>query len=517
MAVLQDKHAIIQVLGGIMYNPKVILNNNYDLKPDDFPEMFHKLVFSAMNNIVRCGAQTLDIATVDSYLKNSPKSHKVFTDNKGMEWMAKAVMHHKPENFDYNYQTVKKYSLLRDLKERMGLDISDIYNENELDLAKLEAQMERFNSMTVESIIEHYNRKWMKFKEAWNMAWFDVDMFQAGDGIGTLKDRLKQRPERGYPMANKVISEIVRGQRKKKFYLVSAPSGKGKTRYQIANACNICIKEYFDIDKNEWVEKPHNPQGVTYISTELTKEEVQQIALACVSGVDEDKIVNGTYNEEEEERVDKAIELLEKANFNCIHIPDFDITDIENIISDEVIDKIGEDGKIIRKASGYVFFDYLHTTPKIMSYYSKKTGNPLAEHQVLYLFGNALKNLANKYDVFMYTSTQVNREYKNNKDGEMDATVLRGAMSLADKTDVSIIITEPTQKELTLLKDVIEDNFDAKPNTCYSIFKNRGNKWKNIKVWTKMNLGTMRETVLFVTDYDYKEVNIPEDNTVYLG
>jgi hypothetical protein len=44
------------------------------------------------------------------------------------------------------------------------------------------------------------------------------------------------------------------------------------------------------------------------------------------------------------------------------------------------------------------------------------------------------------------------------------------------------------------------------PNMAYYIFKNRGGKWKSIIVWTKINLGTMREVDCFVTNYNFELV-----------
>ena len=38
----------------------------------------------------------------------------------------------------------------------------------------------------------------------------------------------------------------------------------------------------------------------------------------------------------------------------------------------------------------------------------------------------------------------------------------------------------------------------------YYVFKNRGGKWKSIIIWTKLNMGTMREVDCFVTDYNYE-------------
>ena len=57
------------------------------------------------------------------------------------------------------------------------------------------------------------------------------------------------------------------------------------------------------------------------------------------------------------------------------------------------------------------------------------------------------------------------------------------------------------------LKPILESagNFGALvPNMSYYIFKNRGGKWKTIIIWTKLNMGTMREVDCFVTDYNYE-------------
>ena len=61
-------------------------------------------------------------------------------------------------------------------------------------------------------------------------------------------------------------------------------------------------------------------------------------------------------------------------------------------------------------------------------------------------------------------------------------------------------------KDLKRLKPILESagNFGALvPNMSYYIFKNRGGKWKTIIIWTKLNMGTMREVDCFVTDYNY--------------
>lgn len=48
----------------------------------------------------------------------------------------------------------------------------------------------------------------------------------------------------------------------------------------------------------------------------------------------------------------------------------------------------------------------------------------------------------------------------------------------------------------------------------YYIFKNRGGKWKTIIIWTKLNMGTMREVDCFVTDYNYELITDIEQTLI---
>ena len=51
------------------------------------------------------------------------------------------------------------------------------------------------------------------------------------------------------------------------------------------------------------------------------------------------------------------------------------------------------------------------------------------------------------------------------------------------------------------------------PNRCISLYKNRGGKYNNIKIWLYVDYGTMRARDLFVTDKSYKILKIPKTFT----
>ncbi|MDK0983040.1 DnaB-like helicase C-terminal domain-containing protein [Clostridium perfringens] len=283
-----------------------------------------------------------------------------------------------------------------------------------------------------------------------------------------------------------------------------------KSRQQMADACNLAIPYLFDVDRRKWV-KNFSRESVLYISTELEKEEVQTCFLAYVSGVPEAHILDNMYEEGEEERVDRAIELLEESDLFVEYISDFDIDDIQNLI----------ELYIINHDIGYAFFDYIHLAPKLMASTTKAMGTKLREDQILYLFGVVLKAMANKYNIFLQSSTQLNRGYK--EDGNLDASALRGAMSLGDKLDIGIISLPVTIKELEKLEPIIkklQDNTFGNRNNCvptmsHTIYKNRGNKKNAIRIWTRMELDNIREKTIFVTNMDYKIIDEQLDKVAF--
>ena len=60
----------------------------------------------------------------------------------------------------------------------------------------------------------------------------------------------------------------------------------------------------------------------------------------------------------------------------------------------------------------YVFFDYIHTSMKILTEVTSKTGiKGLREDNVLFMISIRLKDICNQYQVFIMTATQLNADY----------------------------------------------------------------------------------------------------------
>lgn len=260
----------------------------------------------------------------------------------------------------------------------------------------------------------------------------------------------------------------------------------------MADGINIATTKIYDWTRKQWVSTGEKGK-VLFISTELTKKEMQMCIIAHISGVEEDRITDwDNITDEEELIINEAKEEMKVSNFLVEYMPDFTIDSIE-----EVIERY-----VINESITHCFFDYINDSPSLYAYYTQKTGLRLQTHQILFLFSTALKLLANRYDIYLGSATQLSSNYKEEK----DANSLKGSKSIADKADGGVIALPVTDADIKKLKPVLESGFYEQPNYAYYIYKNRGNKWNCVIVWTKLNMGTMREKDCFVTKENFELV-----------
>ena len=61
-----------------------------------------------------------------------------------------------------------------------------------------------------------------------------------------------------------------------------------------------------------------------------------------------------------------------------------------------------------------------------------------------------------------------------------------------------MIMARPTKEELETLEPITSQY--GKPNLVTDIFKVRSGEWTQVRIWSVMDLGTMKREDLFVTD-----------------
>jgi len=496
---MYDKMAILNVIGSIIKKPELLLEEKYPLSINDFPERFHQIVFSAISNLIYNGLAVLSVIEIDNYLSNYDKQYKIFNDNDGMSYIEKALELTKIENYEHDYIKVKKYSLLKELKEN-GFDISQIYDTNILDVKYQEEMQAKFDSMDLNDIINHFDKKLLDVKEIYYKEEGQIGQ-QAGKGMNELIEELKETPEMGVPINSNILNTIVRGARLKKVYMRSLPTGFGKSRLATADACRIAVPYLYNIKDKKW-EHHGFSEPTLFITTELEIQEIQTIMIAYLSGVDESHILDGKYKDDEEERVISAIKFIEEAPLYIEQIPNFNIDDIERTIKRYKINKN------IR----YVFFDYVFMSVKMLIEIANKSkGMKLREDNVLYIFIERMKFTANKLGIHFNTSSQLTGEWKNTQDA--DQNLLRGAKALGDKLDVGIIGLPVTKKDMEMIQPILSKGFYKQPNLVYHIYKVRRGKVTKVKLWLYVDLGNMRTYDLFLTNNSYEIIPI-ESTTI---
>lgn len=407
-----DSESCVQIIGCAMLDPSLLDDEGaYFYNEDDFTSEFHKVIFGAMNNLYIMGATSLDVKTVDSYLKDKPQSYAIFKNGNGTKWLMEAMDAADINNFDYYYNRVKKMTLLRGYI-RAGLDVSWLLDmDNITDLSKKQNQLEYFDSLSLEEIADKLENRILDIRSTYVDNSIE-DGVLLGEGMTELIQSLERMPAVGAPMYGDLINAITRGQILGKFYMRSAAQGTGKTRAMMADFCyTACDKIWKD---GCWQENgPALPS--MFISTELEIDELQTIAVAFLADVDEDKIITGKMDFDERERVIQAIEIFKEAPAYIYIVPDFGIKDIENLIK----------RNIRTRKIRYIYYDYLHSSMKIISDIARASGGmKLREDLILFLLSVKLKEIATVFNVFIMTASQLNGSWKT--DDIPDQNLLRG-------------------------------------------------------------------------------------------
>lgn len=487
----------MQVIGNVYNNPQLLdLTDKYSLTDDDFPDQFHKIAFGTIYKLHELGADKITLNSISDFLAARPKSEAIFKQQKGEEWLLKVSETATENAFDYYYHRVKKFTLLRAYHD-YGIDVSDIYDPDDiLDTKKRQRQEEQLDNSSLLELANKIDQKVESIRLRYVDDVIDESQ-QAGEGVFELIANLKENPEIGVPLYGPLINTVTRGARLKKFYLRSAATGTGKTRSLIADACYIsCAKMY---DENfGWI-RTGPMQPTLFIATEQDLSEVQTMMLAFLSNVNEEHILNGKYEGDEEKRIEEAAKLLQQAPLYIEHLPDFSLQDVENKIKRNIRDH----------GVKYIIMDYIHTSMKILEEITRRSGGVrLREDNVLFMFSSKLKDICNEYGVFIISATQLNADYTDSE--TPDQNLLRGAKAIADRIDFGSILLSVREKDLTGLETILNSGTFSTPNLKLSIYKNRRGRYKGIYLWCTADLGTCRVKPMFATTWSYDLIPIDD-------
>ena len=514
---LSDNAAYRQIIGSLMQNPLLLLEYP-DIYTTDFDNKTARICFMSIKNLFDKGAVKLTPYEVDQEIMQYENSAAEYKSGGGLELLKTSYEFAEPSNFKIYYTRLKKYSLLRRLKKEK-YDISEFYVddkdlENPLDATKIQ---EHFDESSLEDILDAIESKYNIIRNEYlNGGRTKGD---PAEGIFQLIESLEQRPILGPSLEGQIFSVACRGAREGCFYLKSASTSAGKTRTSVFDACRLCYPIRWSQEKNTFIREKdregnyRDPRKVLFIVTEMDKEELQTIMLAYLSGVDEDHILNSHYELGEKTRVKFAAHIIQNYSgfFIIEEISEPNLVNVEATIKKyATLDQVK-----------YVFFDYIHTTASMVSQFAR---NNLREDSILMLMANQLKQIAKDYGVFIFSATQVNAAGMEDDGNFKNEMCIRGAKSVADKCDMGCVMTKITEKTwnsiLPLVRGAIQDGIiprelaqdpNFKPTHVIDLYKMRRGRFKNVRIWIYLHLGTGYRRDLFMTTADNQPIDIQID------
>lgn len=506
MTALYNANMAAMVLGCLFKNPTLFTNPSYPLEKSDFaPIPMHKILFVCASELAKTGCQDITEIEIDNFVSKYEAQKEILEDSNYEEFIASVKELATSDSFEYYYSIVRKFSLLRDLKDK-GIDITEYYDES---MDESEAQ-QRLDNWTIASILSDVDSKAIKLRNKFDVHYVRDEMLAGEDTEGLLQE-FEIAPSFGAFRSSPYLTQLFMGINKGHLQMHSSPSGVSKTRLSVTDLCYLSSKYLWDIEAGEYKENKNYCGAGLFIATEMNlKREVNPIFLACVSGVPNNRITNGLLDKSERERVLQAGEILQESGLYLTDMPDFTSASIDRKIK-EMVEQNGVEN---------VVFDYLQLNSALANEFKQNNGGvPSREDLVIRSLATDLKAYAEKYNVRMITSSQLNGNEK-----EMafpDESCLSSAKSIKQKLDAGVIIlnAKDRQKEMKIAEPLInakrrgfgEDRMPM-PNIIQYVYKARFGLYadQKIKIFSYLDRSIMRLKDYVCLDMYNQLVKIPK-------
>lgn len=517
MNVIYDKAMSNYLLATLMVNTDLVANISYPLSVEDFkPFRSHAIIYECIKALTDNGVKKICLQDIGLVLKNSPKKLKILqeevTDLKG--YLTNLLKVGNEDSFLYYYGEVRKRTLLRKLQSK-GYDISCFYNIN----GDKEVEDNRLRNVSIQDMLVHYKSIQMEMEHI-----FDVNETSESKKIGGESSKQYLMDLRdgkivniGSPLESEFVTTLTGGLKSGDLIISSGDTSSGKSRRIIGNLCRLCATKKYNTNMQQWEENDNGGHRALYIGSEMKiLEEVDPIFSAYVSGVESKnwksthikKVDNATF-----ERMLQACDVLEESKIYAEYMPSFSMAKIEEKV------------KFYKQKYNidYLGFDYILLNNALANEFGfiRHNGSARSDEILLELSG-FLKDIARKYEIGILSATQVSAEIKDYHN--RDYGVLRGGKAIADKVDCGIIAMPITNEEYSIVEEYIEKwaekyNNGIMPNQTEifveTVYKSRFNEYpKECKVFSIMNLGTVRQIDMFVTNKNFKLLDIPRTRIV---
>ena len=150
------------------------------------------------------GTRQINVQAIEQYLQNKPVSYAIYKANDGARFLKTAEENADLANFDYYYETTKKFTLLREYAN-IGYDVSWIYDPDELNQQIRERKTQYFNSLSLVDIADLIDERIDRVRATY-VDGSTNEAVNASDGIEEMFDQLLQRPDFGQPLYGKLVN-----------------------------------------------------------------------------------------------------------------------------------------------------------------------------------------------------------------------------------------------------------------------------------------------------------------------
>lgn len=496
---ISDNSSVQQVLGCLCTRPQLLSQvDKYNLSLSDFSTRFFRYLYSAIYGLYYQGATKIEPIDIANYLESDSNAKLSFEQNHGVEYIQDAKDFSDVDNFDYYYNRLKKINLLRDLSKQ-GFDINDYYCDD-LTNPRADEINRQFESLSTKDICDDVKRKLLHLEADYARS-EEVQVENAVLGMRELVENMAEQSSLGIPLQGDIYSKVVNGAEPGALYIRSASSGLGKTRTAVADACYLAYPVCFDGRNQQWVQRGSN-ERVLFIITEQSYTQIRKMILAYLTDINESRFKLANFGPQERQLINQALEIMERYrdNFIIIKMPNPTI---------ELLKVMIRENCLLHNISA-VFFDYIFINPAFLNEFR---GAQLRNDELLALMSAALKDLAVELNVALFTSTQVNAAADDNRNIRNEAS-LAGGRATINKADNGAIMARPTREELEALRPVT-DKYGI-PNIVTDIFKVRSGEWSQVRIWSKMNLGTLKRRDLFITDAQLNPIEGFNEEETYI-
>lgn len=470
-------------------------SDKYQLTLGDFYYKFDKYIFAAIDNLYRGGANRIQPIDVENYLQTNAAAAVIFKQNNGIEYLQDAEYLSEEQNFEFYYKRLKKINLLTKLKDQ-GFNIDEFYIEDLTNPKALEVN-KNFERLEIDDILTQIKTKVLGLENEFTQN--EVTRTESAfTDIEDIIEAAAQKVDIGVPIQGDILNEVISGARLGTLIIRSAASGVGKTRQAVGDACLIAYPFRYEPAMDKWVQTGSG-RKVIFIATEQTIPEIQKMILAYLTCFNESKFRYGNFTEKEQRIIRQAVWIMEqyKDNFFIVQMPSPRIDLVKNLVREQVT----------LHGIEYVFFDYIFICPSLLGEFK---GVTLRNDEILLMFSTALKELAVELNVCMFTSTQVNASADSSANIRNESSIA-GSRAIINKADIGMVVARPTKEEI----DFFASTGEAIPTIVTDIYKVRSGMWTQVRIWSIIDLGTLRKVDLYITDARLEIIKDFEKQFIY--